>query len=200
MISFFLSWFSVMFAMVFSPGPANIVLAAAGAKQGFRKSIPLAVGIDIVFFIKSCLIGFGLAEVFQRHPHMLSILRWAGVIYLVWLALRFLNTSKSKNNAVEPRLGFAQGVILQSLNAKGWLLVALMFSLFAEPSRELWGINSTVLMIVMLTILNISVHLSWVAIGATLGHFTSNSLAERRMNQGFFAALMLTALWLGWTA
>ncbi|GAA6138558.1 LysE family translocator [Arenicella sp. 4NH20-0111] len=198
MISFFLTWFGVMFAMVFSPGPANIILAAAGAKQGIKRSIPLIVGIDSIFIIKSCLIGFGLAEIFQRYPLILVIVQWAGIIYLIWLALKFLRIEDSENSDVNATLGFVEGAVLQTLNAKGWLLVALMFSLFSEPAFELWGTNSTAILIAMLAGLNITIHTTWVTIGASLGYLSKNRQFENRMNRGFALALLLTAVWLGW--
>jgi threonine/homoserine/homoserine lactone efflux protein len=47
-----------MFPLVFSPGPANIVFAMSGIRQGVRGSIPLIIGVDLVFIIYSLLIGF----------------------------------------------------------------------------------------------------------------------------------------------
>lgn len=188
-----------MFAMVFSPGPANIVLAAAGARQGLRKSAPLIAGIDSVFLLKSCLVGFGLAEVFQRYPIILSSVQWLGVAYLIWLAWGFLNTQANTERSMKNIIGFKEGAILQTLNAKGWLLVTLMFSLFAKPAFELWGNYSTWVLIAMLAALNISLHTVWVIIGATLGYFNNSHTFEKGMNLGFATTLLLTALWIGWT-
>ena len=52
-MSLFIIWLGVMFPLVFSPGPANIVFAASGAKVGIKRSIPLIAGVDSVFIIKS---------------------------------------------------------------------------------------------------------------------------------------------------
>ncbi len=61
--SFFISWFAVMFPLVISPGPANVMFAASGAKFGIKKSIPLMIGIDLIFVVQSILIGFGLGTI-----------------------------------------------------------------------------------------------------------------------------------------
>jgi threonine/homoserine/homoserine lactone efflux protein len=37
-MSLFILWLGVMFPLVFSPGPANIVFAASGAKVGVKRS------------------------------------------------------------------------------------------------------------------------------------------------------------------
>ena len=59
-IEYFIAWFGVVFPLIFSPGPANIVFALSGAKQGVRKSMPLLLGVDLVYILCSLIIGFGL--------------------------------------------------------------------------------------------------------------------------------------------
>ena len=61
---------SLMFPLVFSPGPANIVFAMSGMNQGFKKSIPLLLGINLVFIAYSIIIGVGLSAFFQKFPNI----------------------------------------------------------------------------------------------------------------------------------
>ncbi len=199
MISFFLAWFSVMFTLVFSPGPANILLAAAGARQGFTKSIPVVLGIDLVFVVKSFLLGFGFIEVIERYPMILTIMQIIGVIYLLWLSKVFIKYKPGEDQNLGLKIGFKKAVVLQTINVKGWIMVALMFSLFSTPASELWGSYSTLTLIVMLTALNVVVHIFWVIIGATIGHFNTSLRFEKIMNMVFAAALAITAIWLAWS-
>lgn len=46
---YILLFLSLMFPLVFSPGPANIIFAISGMKQDFKKSISLLIGINLVF-------------------------------------------------------------------------------------------------------------------------------------------------------
>jgi threonine/homoserine/homoserine lactone efflux protein len=41
----------------------------SGIRQGVRGSIPLIIGVDLVFIIYSLLIGFGLGEILQLYPN-----------------------------------------------------------------------------------------------------------------------------------
>jgi threonine/homoserine/homoserine lactone efflux protein len=200
MISFFLAWFTVMFSLVFSPGPANILLAASGARQGFAKSIPLVVGIDSVFILKSFLVGFGLAEVIERYPIILVTIQILGVAYLIWLSWVFITSKSSQEQDLDSQIGFKEGVVLQTINAKGWVMVALMYSLFSKSAGELWGSYSTLVLIILLALLNILLHMVWVMIGATIGHFNNSLRFEKIMNIVFAASLFITALWLAWSA
>ena len=189
-----------MFSLVFSPGPANILLAAAGARQGLAKSIPVVLGIDSIFIIKSFLIGFGLAEIIERYPIILVTIQILGVAYLMRLAYVFAKFNPSKEQSHGSQIGFKEGAVLQLFNAKGWLLVALMYSLFSKSAAELWGSYSTLVLILLLAVLNVLLHVLWVMIGATLGHFNNSLRFEKTMNIAFAASLSITAIYLAWSA
>ncbi len=47
-------------AMVGTPGPANMVLLAAGARFGLRPSLPFAAGVIKYLLLGAMPIGFGL--------------------------------------------------------------------------------------------------------------------------------------------
>ncbi|WP_253822082.1 LysE family transporter [Vibrio sp. 99-8-1] len=91
-MSLFLIWLSVMFPLVFSPGPANIVFAASGARVGVRKSLPLLAGIDLVFIIKSLIIGFGLGQAVQNYSSLMNVVQLIGASYLIYLGIGFKET------------------------------------------------------------------------------------------------------------
>ncbi|MEI8593796.1 LysE family translocator [Photobacterium sp. Hal280] len=195
-MSFLLLWLGVMLPLVFSPGPANIVFAASGASVGVRRSLPLLLGIDTVFLIKSLLIGLGLGALIQKYPLALQLLQCAGAIYIIYLAVGFLKTSLLEHNGQQKRLGFYDGVIIQLLNSKGWLLVLLMFSLFSEKAYQEYGDQSVWVLVVWLAILNISMHLVWIWAGGLLAKLAGDSKNQKVQGYIYFASLMVVAVWL----
>lgn len=102
-MSFIAVWLGVMFPIVFSPGPANVVFAASGVQVGFKRSLPLMLGIDAVLFIKSIIVGLGFGVVFERLPAVLHGVQFIGAFYLVYLALSFLKV-KTKKTVISTRL------------------------------------------------------------------------------------------------
>jgi threonine/homoserine/homoserine lactone efflux protein len=98
-IQYFLLFFGLMFPLVFSPGPANIVFAMSGIRQGVRGSIPLIIGVDLVFIIYSLLIGFGLGEILQLYPSLIFILQLLGSLYIVYLAYKFIRSDKKETDS-----------------------------------------------------------------------------------------------------
>lgn len=196
MMSFFLAWAAVMFPLVSSPGPANIVFASSGANQGIKRSLPLLLGIDTVFVLKSLLIGFGFGRFINDHPSILNFLQLIGAAYIIYLAFGFLKQGYSLATGTIRALGFVDGVIVQLLNAKGWVLVLLMFSLFSESAASSFGTASVWVLVVMLAALNISLHLIWISFGALLVKLFSQENNRRVQAWVYFSSLMLVAIWL----
>lgn len=185
-----------MFPLVFSPGPANIVFAASGAQVGVKRSLPLLAGIDSVFILKSLLVGFGFGKIIQHHPAILQSLQFLGAVYLIYLAIGFLRYDPKGNSQRSQLMGFKEGVIVQLLNAKGWVMVLLMFSLFSEHAHELFGGGAIVALVAMLAALNVSLHLVWIKVGDLITRFSSS--ARNRKLQAYFycSSLVSVAIWL----
>ena len=196
-MSFVLLWLGVMFPLVFSPGPANIVFAASGAGVGFRRSLPLVCGVDLVFVLKSALIGYGAGQLLSEYPEVLNGLQLIGASYLFYLAFGFLKrTVASGNQQTFLQLSFLDGVVIQLLNAKGWIMVVLMFSLFVEPAKEFAGSYAELSLITMLFILNVLTHLAWVMFGDLFARMTGGSKGAQWQGYFYFGCLLMVACWL----
>jgi len=195
-MSLFIMWLSVMFPLVFSPGPANIVFAASGAKVGVKRSIPLIAGIDSVFIIKSIIIGYGLGQVVQTYPHIMNVLQIMGALYLIFLASKFIQSSATKSQNSTQHLGFVDGLLIQALNSKGWLMVFLMFTLFTEQAQVTFGENGILVLVIWLAVLNISIHFVWVKIGVLLANISSNKTYEQALNIFYASCLLVVSGWL----
>jgi threonine/homoserine/homoserine lactone efflux protein len=78
----------VIFAtvMFFTPGPNNIMLLSSGLTYGFRRTLPHVAGITIGFAFMVGAVGLGLGTIFITYPVLQTILKYAGVAYLVYLA------------------------------------------------------------------------------------------------------------------
>lgn len=163
---FLASWSAVMVPLVFSPGPANVLFAASGAQFGFRRSLPLMIGIDGVFLVKSILVGLGAGTLVTQFPAAYHGLRIIGAFYLLYLAYTFLKPVFRKDVSPTRPLTLRDGVMVQCLNPKGWLLVLVMFSLFGDVAA--YGHVRTVQLVVLLALLNITTHILWILAGTYL--------------------------------
>jgi threonine/homoserine/homoserine lactone efflux protein len=78
----------VLFAtvMFFTPGPNNIMLLSSGLTYGFRPTLPHIAGITFGFAFMIGAVGLGLGTIFITFPVLQTILKYAGVAYLIYLA------------------------------------------------------------------------------------------------------------------
>lgn len=195
-MSLFFAWFGVMFPLVFSPGPANIAFAATGSRVGFKRSLPFLIGIDLIFILKSIIIGFGLGQIVQTYPVVMIVMQLIGAAYLIYLAYKFVIATGVQSELSNQPLSFKDGVILQLLNSKGWIMVFLMFSLFAAPAQTLFESFGIPTLIIWLALLNISLHMVWVVMGELLAKVSSSPTYRKSLDYCYAICLVGVALWL----
>jgi len=193
-IQYFFLFFGLMFPLVFSPGPANIVFAMSGIRQGVRGSIPLIIGVDLVFIIYSLLIGFGFGEILKIFPELIFLFQIIGSLYIAYLSYKFIKTSNIETTSNEKTFTFKDGVVLQVLNPKGWTMLFLMFSILLDGSFD--HTAQIIALVIMLAILNISTHFIWVAAGSHISRWTNDKKIDRLLNYFFSGSLLLVAIWL----
>ena len=152
--------------------------------------------LTVFLFIKSIIIGYGLGEVVKSHPELMNSLQLLGSIYLVYVAVKFMRSDSTKAESISTELGFFDGLLIQVLNSKGWLMVFLMFSLFTELSQDAFGDKGVAILIIWLAFLNISMHFVWVSIGELLSRVSSNPLYEKWLNFFYGFCLIAVSIWL----
>src|SRR6476620_8420377 len=79
----------VVFAtvMFFTPGPNNVMLLSSGLTHGFRPTLPHIAGVTIGFAFMIGAVGLGLGTIFIAYPVLQTILKYAGIAYLIYLAV-----------------------------------------------------------------------------------------------------------------
>ncbi|TCR68751.1 LysE family translocator [Bosea sp. BK604] len=78
----------VYFVAVASPGPGIAALVARALSSGLRRSLPFIAGIaagDLVWFSASAL---GLSVLMEHFHGLFLAIKYAGCLYLLWLALK----------------------------------------------------------------------------------------------------------------
>ena len=78
-------------SQVGTPGPANMALMATGARYGFRAALPFVAGVALGKQFVIWPVGFGLMELATRAPGIFEALKWASLVYIMWLAWKIAN-------------------------------------------------------------------------------------------------------------
>ncbi len=133
----------VVFAFVTSvtPGPNNLMLLASGVNYGFRRSIPHMLGIGIGFTFMVIVVGLGLAQVFVAYPVLYQVLRYAGGLYMLWLAWKIANSGPvGEGKAGAKPMTFVQAALFQWVNPKAWVMVVSAIFTYTPDTGSLWPI------------------------------------------------------------
>ena len=72
--------------MVLTPGPNMIYLISRSICQGRKAGVTSLVGVVAGFFVHMFAAAVGLTAVFLAVPMAYEALKWAGALYLLWMA------------------------------------------------------------------------------------------------------------------
>jgi len=185
----------VIFAtvMFFTPGPNNIMLLSSGLTYGFRRTLPHVAGIVIGFAFMVGAVGLGLGTIFITYPVLQTILKYAGVAYLVYLAAVIAMSgpvTPDQDNRRGP-MTFWGAAMFQWINVKGWVMVIGTITAYAGIASFPWNITVQVMLSLLLGAVSCS---AWALFGSALRPILTSRKAVRAFNI-VMAVLLLASLY-----
>jgi threonine/homoserine/homoserine lactone efflux protein len=179
-----------------TPGPNNMMLMSSGVNFGFRRTIPHLAGVVLGFALMVVLVGVGLDAIFTAVPKLLPIMRWAGAVYMVWLAWKIARSGPVEDAAgVGKPLGFLGAAAFQWINPKGWAMAVSALTAYAVSP------NYTVsVMVVALCVLVLAVPCSglWVLFGTGMRRWLSDPVHVKPFNYAMAILLIVSVLPVLW--
>jgi len=127
-----------------SPGPNGLLALTHGALHGRRKALYTIFGGASGFVAVIALSMFGIGALLKTSLVWLTVMKWVGGAYLVWLGIEVWRSPPIGidigGKAAEPRAGwslFRQGALSALTNPKGVLFFAAFLPQFIDPARSL---------------------------------------------------------------
>jgi threonine/homoserine/homoserine lactone efflux protein len=192
------SEWSALFLLItvtsFTPGPNTAISAAMGVNHGWRNTLgfisAVPVGCGIIYGL--CALGVG-GLVVQR-PELRTVVLLAGVAYLLWLAQRLWRTQHLGEANGGLKVGFKQGVVLQFLNIKVWMLeLSIVAGWLAGQAEGLARFLWTLPVVLGYAFLS---NFSYAMVGSALRHWLAQGQRLLWFNRSMASALALTAAWM----
>src|SRR5262245_53053843 len=125
-----------------SPGPNSLLALTHGALHGRKKALYTLFGGSLGFLLIIALSMFGIGALLKASIVWLTVLKWIGGAYLVWLGIQVWQSPPMRvsNTAFNSQVGglslFRQGFLAASTNPKGISFFAAFLPHFLDPSRS----------------------------------------------------------------
>lgn len=86
-----MAYFAALAALTAAPGPIVAVLVARSLGSDAKGATAFATGLCLGDVLAVCAIGAGIGNVAESNPAWFALTKYAGIVYLLWLAVRIWN-------------------------------------------------------------------------------------------------------------
>lgn len=182
-----------------TPGPNMTYLALVSASEGRRAGFATVAGITLGLAAIGLVAALGVTELIQSSVALYEMLRWAGVVFLLYLAWEGWVSGTDVVASSPPETGryFTRGLFTNLLNPKAGMFYISVLPTFIDPNTPPAGqaIWLTILYVAVAT----SVHLLIVLLAGALEPFLNDSQRELVARRSLSLLLGVIAIWFAWT-
>ncbi len=139
-LNYFL-FLQIIFFLFVTPGTPRIVIISYSMNYGVSKCVWTALGDITANFIQGTLVIFVIGSFFSDNPDFLSIFKWIGIIYLIYLAYDIYKSKPkdiNSNNYSQKSIFsfFKDGFLVAGTSPKAWMFFPFIFPQFIDFSSN----------------------------------------------------------------
>lgn len=187
-------------AMSFSPGPNTMLATALAANHGLARALRFCLSVPTGWTLLMLASGLGLGALITGVPALRWAVTLAGVGYMVWLAWRLSRSGQfAQVDAARLQVSFAQGVMLQFLNIKAWMLALTLSAGWVVNAEGAPASNpGERLLIVCLAMIGFAFcsNFTYALAGSLLRQWLGHGQRLLWFNRVLAAVLLATAVWM----
>lgn len=135
-VDYFL-FLQIAFFLTITPGTPRVVIVTYSINYGLKKSVITAVGDVSANALQMILVAFGVGALISAYPNILNYLRWAGILYLLYIAFDLFKSSKNldfkQKFFVKDNFSlYKDGFLVAFLSPKAWVFFGAIFPQFLD--------------------------------------------------------------------
>lgn len=184
-----------------TPGPNMSYLAALAASEGRAAGLRAVAGVTVGLLVYLLASILGVTQLIAASPILYGALRWAGVLFLLYLAYEAWSASGESSPAntkpMDVRAPFWRGLLANLLNPKAAVFYVTLLPGFTSPDYGPFWRQALVLGAAHLAvslIVHCAIVLGAAHAGALLVAAEKRALVRRLLAGG----IALIAIWLAW--
>lgn len=137
-----------------SPGPAMALILRRAALRGFRRTVPIVLGLELGIYLWALLAAAGVAALVAASEVAFTVLRVVGAVVLVVLGVRAWRSAWRDRGRRAPAVGpdpaesterpggrraFGEGLMVQLGNPKAAAFMVAFYPQFVPAGRPLFA-------------------------------------------------------------
>jgi len=193
--STWLAFFAASWAISLSPGAGAVAAMSAGLNHGFRRGYITTLGLVTGIWTQVLVVGIGLGALITASSLAFTMVKWAGVAYLVWLGVKQWRAPAVPLTATGDAAGaslrelYLRGWIVNALNPKGTVFLLAVVPQFLDLARPLPGQYAVIALTLAFT--DLVVMAGYTSLAARLLRTLRAPAHLRLLNRSFGALFVL---------
>ncbi len=187
-------------AMSFSPGPNTTLSTALAANGGLRRALRFCLAVPTGWTLLMLATGLGLGALITGVPALRWAVKAGGAGYMLWLAWRLARTSQlTQVDSARLNVTFWQGVGLQFLNIKAWMLALTLTAGWVVNAAGQPATNPgerLVIISAVMVVFAFSSNFTYALVGSLLRQWLAHGSRLLWFNRMLAAVLVLTTAWM----
>lgn len=178
-----------------TPGPNMTWLAVLGATRGRTPALAAVLGIGLGLAIAAIVAGIGLTAILLEWPLLFQALRWAGTLYLFYLAWDAWSEADAGevNISQDASQAFRQGLFSNMLNPKAYLFYAALLPQFISGAFPFAA--EVALLSAIYVAIATSIHGTIAVLAGSAAHFLQTSPHTRTIRRVLALLIACAAIW-----
>lgn len=141
-VEVWLVYFGTILVFMITPGPSHLLMLANSLRHGAARSSATAAGDLSANALQMIAAGTGLAALLVASQGLFTAVKWAGVAYLVFMAVRAWRQAGASSGAgaaskASLKSLWLQGFFTSAANPRAVLFFAALFPQFLDPTAAL---------------------------------------------------------------
>jgi threonine/homoserine/homoserine lactone efflux protein len=163
----------ILFTVVaaYTPGPNNFLASHSGFNFGFKKSIPLILGVAFGWTTLIVLLELGLILVFKQYSIIQKIIQIVGTLFVFYLAYKISFSKSDEEDQSKTPITFFDTFIFQFLNPKGVIFATVIVATYIKPEESF--LTTAVITFILFVIALTSI-IFWTLLGKYLRNFATS--------------------------
>ena len=135
-LNYFL-FLQIILFMFITPGTPRIVIISYSMNYGVKKCVWTALGDVTANIIQATLVIFVIGSFISDNPKLLNIFKWAGIIYILYLAYDIYKSQPKSIDSNEKSEKsflsfFKDGFLVAGTSPKAWMFFPFIFPQFID--------------------------------------------------------------------